>query len=39
MCHKQFDGQVKEEPVFLDENLYAENACAVMSQHSSLGVF
>lgn len=32
VCHKQFDSQVREEPVFLDEkNLYAENAHAVMS--------
>lgn len=37
MCHKQFGNRVREEPVFLDEkNLYAENAHAVMSQHSSL---
>lgn len=42
VCHKQFDSQVREEPVFLDVlemNLYAENAHAVMSQHSSIAVF
>ena len=41
-CHKQFDNQVREEPVFLDvlqKNLYAENAHAVMSQHSFVVVF
>lgn len=39
MCHNQFDNQVREEPVFLDENLYVENAHAVMLQHSYLGGF
>lgn len=39
MCHKQFDSQVREEPVFLDENLQGENAHAVMLKHSSLGEF